>query len=107
MAGVAHGVGARGAATRLVQAGTAARADPAGLDAVVRGVGAGLALGAEGVAAPAAALDDAPAGRAAAAVRVATVVAQVAARLAALELENIERLIIRREAECISLCENI
>lgn len=93
MARVADGVARGGAATGLVQAGAATRADPAGLSAVMGRVAARLTLGADGVAATAATLHYAPAWAAAAAVRVATVVAQVGPCFARLKTERRERLV--------------
>lgn len=80
VARVADCVGGRCATTSFVQSGTAPGAYPAGLESVVRRVGARLALGAPGVPATTAVLHYAPTRGATAAVSVATVMTQVSPR---------------------------
>lgn len=88
VAGVADGVGARGARMGLVQTGAASGAVPAGLRAVMRAVRAGRAPLAYGVAAASATANHAPAWTASAAVRAVPVVPDVRPALGRLETQR-------------------
>lgn len=100
VAGVADGVGARGARMGLVQAGAASGAVPAGLRAVMRAVRAGGAPLAHGVAAASATANHTPAWTASAAVRAVPVVPDVRPALGRLETQS-GRWLVPREEESV------
>jgi len=88
VAGIAHSVGTRATRVRLVEAGAASGAVPAGLSVVMWAVCAGRTLAALGVTAAGATADHTPAWTASAAVRALPMVSDVRPAIARLESQR-------------------